>query len=74
MESEVLKTGVQYGIFAVLFIYLLFYVLKTTGEREVKYQETIKENQSIIKKLTEKFDIVTDIKREVEEIKECIKK
>ena len=51
MESEILKMALTYGLFAVLFVYLLFYVLKENGKREAKYQE-------IISNLTDKFQII----------------
>lgn len=66
MEAEVLKSVGSYGIFAMLFTYLLFYVLKENSKREAKYQD-------IINNLTEKFDIVDDIKKDVVEIKNSIR-
>lgn len=66
METEVLKAATGYGIFAVLFCYLLFYVLRQNSNREDRYQD-------IISKLTEKFDIVSDIKKDVDEIKDALK-
>lgn len=66
MESEIMKQITSYGVFALLFCYLLFYVLRENSKREGKYQD-------IIAKLTEKFDIVTDIKKDVDEIKDYLK-
>lgn len=60
--EELIKMGISQGLGYGLFIYLLLYTLKTTGERESKYQATID-------KLAEKFDILDDIKTDVEEIK-----
>ncbi|MEG1141799.1 MAG: BhlA/UviB family holin-like peptide [Clostridia bacterium] len=62
MESEIIKMVVSYGIFAVLFVYLFFYMLKDSKIRETKYQE-------IITSLTDKFGVVEDIKKDVEDIK-----
>ena len=56
-----LSQGLGYGLFVILFIY----VLKTTGEREIKYQDTIS-------KLADKFGVVEDIKKDVEDIKNKI--
>ena len=56
-----LSQGLGYGLFVCLFIY----VLKTTGEREIKYQDTIS-------KLADKFGVVEDIKKDVEDIKNKI--
>lgn len=62
MESEIIKMVVSYGIFAVLFVYLFFYMLKDSKVREVKYQE-------IITSLTDKFGVIEEVKKDVEEIK-----
>lgn len=66
MESEVLKMAASYGVFAILFCYLLFYVLKENGKREAKYQE-------IIASLTEKFTLIENglcgLGRDIGEIK-----
>lgn len=56
-----ISQGLGYALFVALFIY----VLKTTGERERKYQETID-------KLADKFGILEDVKKDVEEIKHKI--
>lgn len=70
MENEILKYGLTQGIFGVLFIWLFFDTRKDSKKREEVLQDTIKENQSIISKLTEKFNIVADIKSDVDDIKE----
>jgi hypothetical protein len=76
MESEILKGAVSYGIFALLFCYLLLYVLKTQEKRdeksqvrEEKYQQIISENQNILAGLTDKLSIVDNIKEDIKEIK-----
>lgn len=51
MESEVIKYLAQYGPIGVAFGYLLINTQKQNDKREIRYQETIKENQSIIEKL-----------------------
>lgn len=73
MENTLMKIGLQYGIFAALFIWLLMYVLKQNEKREIGYRDTIRENQSIIKGLTEKLNIVDSIKEDVSDIKDEIK-
>lgn len=56
-----ISQGLGYALFVALFIY----VLKTTGERERKYQGTID-------KLADKFGILEDVKKDVEDIKHKI--
>ncbi|WP_055669807.1 BhlA/UviB family holin-like peptide [Desnuesiella massiliensis] len=59
MESEIFKVMVTQGVFAMLFCYLLFYVLKENSKRETNYQ-------TIIKELTNVLPVIKD---DIEEIK-----
>lgn len=61
LVREALSQGLGYG----MFVFLLLYVLKTTGDREKNYQGTID-------KLADKFGVVEDIKQDVEAIKNKI--
>ena len=79
MENELLNSAVSYGIFAVLFCYLLFYVLKTQEKRdeksqlrEEKYQGIICQNQIVLEELTQKLNIIEDVKGDIREIKSCL--
>jgi len=53
-----LKEGLGYGMFACL----LVYVLRTTGERETRYQ-------NLLDVLADKFNLVEHIQEDVKEIK-----
>ncbi|WP_415350057.1 BhlA/UviB family holin-like peptide [Clostridium perfringens] len=64
MDSELFKLMATQGAFAILFSYLLFYVLKENSKREDKYQ-------NIIEELTE---LLPKIKVDVEDIKEKLNK
>ncbi|HBN28378.1 BhlA/UviB family holin-like peptide [Clostridium tyrobutyricum] len=66
MEQEILKMAISQGLGYVLFVWLLMYVLKTTDAREKKYQD-------VITALTDKLNIVDDVKKDVEENKNKIK-
>lgn len=70
--DELLKSAIQQGLGYGLFVFLLLYVLKTTGEREKNYQITIGKNQDIIQDLTKKLDIVEDVKEDIKDIKNKI--
>lgn len=59
--NSALKEGLGYGMFACL----LVYVLKTTGERETRYQ-------NLLDKLAENFNLVENIQEDVKEIKNKI--
>lgn len=62
MEQEVIKVAASQGFFAVLFVMLLFYVLRENSKREDRYQQ-------IINNLSCKLGIVEDIQNDVKEIK-----
>ncbi|HAT4126580.1 BhlA/UviB family holin-like peptide (plasmid) [Clostridium perfringens] len=59
MDNEIFKLMATQGAFALLFSYLLFYVLKENSKRESNYQ-------NIVQELTELLPI---IKKDVEDIK-----
>lgn len=65
MWQEILDLAVKNGLWAVLFLALLIYVLKDSSNREKKYQQTIKD-------LTEHLNIVHEIKKEVADVKEVV--
>ncbi|MBI6874596.1 BhlA/UviB family holin-like peptide [Clostridium aciditolerans] len=69
MENKALDLAMQHGIWAVLFVALLFFVLNENSKRESKYQD-------IISRLTEKFECIEQglngIKDDVKEVKDKI--
>ncbi|MGU8655255.1 BhlA/UviB family holin-like peptide [Clostridium perfringens] len=64
MDGELFKLMATQGAFAILFSYLLFYVLKENSKREDKYQNIIEEFTELLPK----------IKEDVEDIKEKLNK
>ncbi|MCY6371229.1 BhlA/UviB family holin-like peptide [Clostridium ganghwense] len=72
MENELLKLASSQGIWAALSVALIFYILKAQEKRDLKQEEREKNYQAIIQKLTEKFNIVEDVKKDVEEIKTMV--
>lgn len=56
---------VSNGIFAALFVWLLFYQLKDSARREKKYID-------IIDKLSVQLDVIENIEEDVKEIKKKI--
>jgi hypothetical protein len=63
MEANIIQLLATQGGFAVLFCYLLFYVLKENSKREENYQEIIK-NFS---------DSLPEIENNIEEIQNTLK-
>lgn len=74
MENEVIKLASSQGIWAALSVILIFYILKAQEKRDSKQEEREKNYQQIISKLTDKFNIIEDVKKDVEEIKGYISK
>ena len=67
MENEILQLAASQGLWAVMFVGLLFYVLKENSIREEKFQD-------IISNLTERLDVLDILKKDVDEIKESLQK
>ncbi|AYF53306.1 hypothetical protein G8S49_04270 [Clostridium botulinum C] len=74
MEIELIKLASSQGIWAALTIVLIFYILKTQEKRDSKQGQREENYQNIIKKLTEKFNALKDIKSDVKKIKNYISK
>ncbi len=72
MEKEILTSALSQGIWAVLSVFLLFYILRAQEKRDQKQEEREQSYQDIISKLTDKLGIVDEVKKDVEEIKQYI--
>ena len=55
METTVMNVAVSHGIWAVLAVFLLVYIVKSNEKRDEKQEEREKNYQSVIEKLTEKL-------------------
>lgn len=65
IENEIIKLIATQGAFAILFSYLLFYVLKENSKREKNYQEIIKEFSDSIPTIKNGIlEIIKKIKKE----------
>lgn len=69
MEEQLFKLATSNGLWATLFVFLFLYVLYDGKVRERKYQETIENNNKIIKELSTNLGIVKDIQDDVVEIR-----
>ncbi len=65
MWEKVINLAIGNGLWAVLFLMLLVFVLKDSKTREQKYQDTIQN-------LGNALQVVHDVKEDVEDIKEAI--
>ena len=65
MWQDIINIIISNGIFAILFVSLLFIQIKDSKKREEKYQEAIK-------KLSHHLDVVEDISEDIKEMKKII--
>ncbi len=72
MENEMMKLAMSQGIWAVISVCLLFYILKNQEKRDEKQEEREKNYQDIISKMSDKLIIVEDIKKDVGDVKDYI--
>lgn len=72
MEKEILTAALSQGVWAVLSVFLLFYILRAQEKRDQKQEEREQNYQNIISKLTDKLGIVDEVKKDVEYIKEYV--
>jgi hypothetical protein len=62
VENKIVEVLATQGPFVILFVYLLFYVLKQNAKREGQYQDTIN-------KLADRLAVVEDIKAGMDELR-----
>lgn len=74
MELEVIRIAASQGIWAVLSILLIFFILKNQQKRDVLQTQRENNYQSIIEKLTERLDLLNSIKEDLAEIKNVVEK
>lgn len=65
MEQEIIKVAATQGLWALLFVALLFWVLRENAKREDNYQQLLQD-------LTDKLGILEDVQRDVGEIKKTV--
>ena len=70
METTVMNVAVSQGIWAVLAVFLLIYIVKSNEQRDTKQEEREKNYQTVIDSLTEKFQILNQVQSDLKEIKD----
>lgn len=70
METTVMNVAVLQGIWAVLAVFLLIYIVKSNEQRDTKQEEREKNYQTVIESLTEKFQILNQVQSDLKEIKD----
>ena len=72
MEEKILELASSQGIWTALTVALIFYILKNQEKRDLRQEDREKKYQEIISSLTDKLNLVEDVKKDVEEIKEHV--
>ena len=72
MESSVLDAALSQGIWAVLAVFLLIYIVKSNERFSARQEEREKQYQELLSALTEKFNVLSVIERDITEVKEYI--
>ena len=70
METTVMNVAVSQGIWAVLAVFLLIYIVKSNEQRDTKQEEREKNYQTVIESLTEKFQLLNQVQSDLKEIKD----
>lgn len=69
METSIIDAALTQSIWAALSIALIFYILKKQEKRDIAQEEREDKYQEIIKNLTNKLEILEELKDEVGELK-----
>ncbi|KYH34264.1 bacteriocin UviB precursor [Clostridium tepidiprofundi DSM 19306] len=69
MGNEIIKLAATQGVWAALSVALIFYILNAQEKRDLRQEKREKNYQNIIFQLTDKFNILEDVKDNIEELK-----
>ena len=72
MESSVLDAALSQGIWAVLAVFLLIYIVKSNERFSARKEEREKQYQELLSALTEKFNVLSVIEKDIADVKEYI--
>lgn len=72
MESSVLDAALSQGIWAVLAVFLLIYIVKSNERFSARQEEREKQYQELMSALTEKFNVLSVIEKDIADVKEYI--
>ncbi len=72
MEEKIIEIASTQGIWTMLCVVLIFYIIKTQEKRDLRQEEREKNYQNIISALTDKLNVVEDIKDDVAQIKDFL--
>jgi len=74
MSEKLIELAATQGIWTLISVSLTFYILKNQERRDEKQEEREKNYQIIISNLSDKLNVIEDIKEDIKDIKNFIKK
>ena len=74
MWEKIVNLAIQNGLFAVLFLGLLIFILKDSAKREKKYQQTIENLNKNLNSALKVNDEIKEIDENVKDIKTLVNK
>ncbi len=72
MESELIKLASSQGIWTVLTVILLFYIIRNQEKRDQKQDDRESNYQDLLHELTLQLNIIKEIKEEINDVKNRI--
>ncbi len=72
METTVLETALSQGIWAVLAMFLLISMMKENEKNDKRQSEREERYQNLLEELTARFEILDDVKDEVQHIRNLL--
>ena len=69
MNEKLVELAATQGIWTLISVSLILYILKNQEKRDINQEEREKNYQIIISNLSDKLNIIEDIKEDIKEIK-----
>lgn len=73
MENAIIDAALSQGIWAVMAVFLLIYIVKSNEKRDLKQEEREANYQKLLNELTQKFSVLNHIQTDIDDIKKYIK-
>lgn len=72
MESEIIRLASTQGIWAVLSVVLLFYIIRSQKRKDQKQEEREALYQDLLQKLIEHFNSIQGMEQDISDIKKYL--
>jgi membrane protein implicated in regulation of membrane protease activity len=72
VEDFFLDAAASNGVWAALSLALIFFILRAQERRDAKQDEREQNYQKIIEELTQKLHIITDMREDIEKIRDTV--